>query len=262
MNYLIAGLAKSGTTMLFSRIQRALGPGLATHFEPDQDNQLTEILFPGSAGDSLTKVLIGRVSADNSQLREFDRHVLIYRDPRDQFVSMLLYLFYDFQVSSDQAGFDACYAALEKKCQDPEGVSAIGLYNKVAECVGRAPVAVFNNLHKVQKEYIDKFSPHSACYEDLLDGKWAPLEAYLGVPLTTDAAVPVEYTRVVRSKGYGDWRLWLNAADIEYTNAQWGESITALGYALGEPNVHQEIAAETTTDYVRQFDPRLNQAPS
>jgi len=245
--------------MLFSRIQSALGDNVQTFFEPDQTSQLSDILRRGPTVDTLSKVLIGRVTSDHILLGEFDKHVVIYRDPRDQFVSMLLYLFYDFQLSGDQAGYDSCFAALEKKCEDPAGVSAIELYNKVAECVGRAPVAVFNNLHKVQKEYINAFSPHKACYEDLLDGHWAPLEAFLGLTLTQEAQVPREYNRVVRSKGYGDWRRWLNADDIEFTNTQWGKSIHALGYSLGDPIEGQVIAPETTLDYVRQFDPQQNQ---
>ena len=113
MNYLISGLAKSRTTILFSRFQEALPDGVSTFFEPDQDNALREILDLGRQGNTLTKVLVGRVKAENTPLRDFDRHVLIYRDPRDQFISMLLYLFYDFQLNGDAAGYRSALQALE-----------------------------------------------------------------------------------------------------------------------------------------------------
>ncbi len=241
--------------MLFSRIRRALGSSSEFFFEPDEQPQLRDILAKGVKSDTLTKVLVGRVMPDFDVLADFDKHVLIYRDPRDQFISMLLYLFYDFQLSGDQAGFDACFAALQRKQQDPANVSTVELYNQVAGCVGRAPIAVFNNLHRVQAEYIEAFSPHRACYEELLDGKWHGLEAYLGLPLAQEAQVPQEYSRVVRSKGYGDWRSWLNAEDMVYTNTEWGGSIAALGYMPGVPPEAQRITAETTTEYVKQFDP-------
>ena len=244
--------------MLFSRIREALDSGAEFFFEPDQQSQLRDILSQGANSDTLTKVLVGRVMPDFDVLAEFDRHVLIYRDPRDQFISMLLYLFYDFQLNGDQAGFDACFAALQRKQQDPANVSTVELYNQVAGCVGRAPVAVFNNLHRVQAEYIEAFAPYKACYEELLDGKWHSLEAYLGLTLAQEAQVPQEYSRVVRSKGYGDWRSWLNADDIAYTNAEWRGTIAALGYMPGVPPVAQLITAETTTEYVKQFDPRHN----
>ena len=242
--------------MLFSRIQRALNTNVDTFFEPDQLAQFENILSQGADRDTLTKVLIGRVKSENHILNSFDKHIMIFRDPRDQFVSMLLYLFYDFQLSGDQAGYDECFAALERKQRDPEAFSAIDLYSRLAACVGRAPVAVFNNLHRVQSDYMGAFSPHLACYEDLLRGRWSALESYLGMSLEHDAQVPDQYTRVVRSKGYGDWRRWLNADDIEYTNAQWSESILALGYTLGEVEMNQAIAVETSTDYVKQFNPR------
>lgn len=241
--------------MLFSRIREALDSSGEFFFEPDEQSQLRDILSKGAESDTLTKVLVGRAMPDFDVIAEFDKHVLIYRDPRDQFISMLLYLFYDFQLSGDQAGFDTCFAALQRKQQDPANVSTIDLYNQVAGCVGRAPVAVFNNLHRVQAEYIDVFAPHKACYEDLLDGKWRSLEAYLGFPLAQEAQVPQEYSRVVRSKGYGDWRSWLNADDIAYTNAEWGDTIATLGYMPGKAPVNQVIAAGTTTEYIKQFDP-------
>jgi hypothetical protein len=260
LNYLVSGLAKSGTTMLFSRIRQALDANVETFFEPDQQAQLQGILSQGAHRDTLSKVLIGRLTSDDTLLHKFDKHVVIYRDPRDQFVSMLLYLFYDFQVSGDQQGYDKCFAALEKKQHDPARHSAIELYNEVASTVGRASAVVFSNLHRVQKDYIETFVPHRARYEDLLDGHWAELENYLGLTLDEDAQVPQEYNRVVRSKGYGDWRYWLNEDDIEYTNTYWGKSIAALGYSPGAIIAKQAIAPDTTLDYVKQFNPQRAQA--
>ncbi len=255
MNYLIAGLAKSGTTMLFSRLLQAMVAPVETFFEPDQAGQLADILKPSTSFNTLTKVLIGRVLPGNEILAEFDKHVVIYRDPRDQFISMLLYLFYDFQLSGDKAAYDKCYAALTKKQADPAAHSAIELYDLIASAVGRAPVAVFDNLHRVQRTYIEAFRPFRACYEDLLDGKWSELESYLDLPLGSEAEVPREYQRVVRSKGYGDWRNWLNDSDIEYTNKHWGKSLVELGYELGKTGSGQVISLETTIGYVSQFDP-------
>ena len=246
--------------MLFSRILQALDAATETFFEPDQQAQLRDILCRGGSGDTLTKVLIGRVLPKDSVLTDFDKHIVIYRDPRDQFISMLLYLFYDFQLSGDQAGYDECFAALQRKQQNPSDFSAIELYNQVASCVGRAPVAVFNKLHRVQKDYIAAFAPFEVRYEELLDGQWGELEAHLQLTLKQDAPVPVEYSRVVRSKGYGDWRNWLNADDTSYIDKHWGESIRALGYAEGEAEQNQRIARETTLDYVSQFDPRRHPA--
>jgi len=241
--------------MLFSRIHQALGEAVETFFEPYEQTQLDNILANTSTENTLSKVLIGRVLPENTVLGEFDRHVVIYRDPRDQFVSMLLYLFYDFQLNGDQAGFDECFAALQEKQHNPAGVSAVELYNLIASRVGRAPIAVFNNLHRVHRDYIATFTPHRARYEDLLVGKWGLLEDYLGLSLARSAEVPMEYSRVVRSRGFGDWHNWLTADDISFTNSQWGESILELGYELGSVEQDQVIEPKTSSDYVSQFNP-------
>ena len=257
MNFLIAGLAKSGTTMLFSRIQSALsGSDTACYFEPDTEDAIADILDNAAAQNTLTKVLIGRVKSTTAGIAEFDRNVMIYRDPRDQFVSMLLYLFYDFQLSGDQAGYDKCYAALERKLNDPEAVSCIDLWNTVSATVGRAPFNVFDNLHREQRAYFEAFAPCRARYEQLLDNDWQELENYLGLTLSgDDTRVPDDLKRVTRSKGYGDWRLWLTESDIQTTNEQWDENLAWLNYEPGTAQLDAPIPRETSLDYVSQFNP-------
>ncbi|WOJ96517.1 hypothetical protein R0137_14885 [Congregibacter brevis] len=257
MHYLIAGLAKSGTTRLFSQLKGALDQSpetLQTFFEPDTDEALKDVL--SQDGSTLTKVLIGRVSKENAVLEQFDSHVLIYRDPRDQFISMLLYLFYDFQVSGDAEAYAKARQALKAKVESPSTVSTIELYNTLATLVGRGPIGVFKRLHAIQREYEDAFSPFMLCYEDLLQGKnLSELSTYTGLALEGDAEVPAEYTRVARSRGFGEWRSWLNAEDLEFIDREWGENISYLGYALEPEAKVLEINPQTSLDYVAQFDP-------
>jgi len=260
LNYLIAGLAKSGTTILFSRLQQALATEPRTYFEPDREEQLAEILQSGARGDTLTKVLIGRVTSANSLLSRFERHILIYRDPRDQFISMLLYLFYDFQLSADHAGFNEAASALSRKVAEPTRHSTIELYNLVASLVGRAPVVVFNNLHREHRAYIDAFSPHLLRYEDFVDNRLQPVEQYLALDLHNDARVPAVYQRVARSKTYGDWRNWLNEQDLDYINRAWGETIQSLGYSLENDPGQLSVSPSTSLDYISQFDPSRQSA--
>jgi hypothetical protein len=258
MHYLIAGLAKSGTTRLFSQLQQALlrdGAAPATAFEPDTDEALQGIL--ATPGVTLTKVLVGRVKAGNAPIAAFDRHVLIYRDPRDQFLSTLLYFFYDFQVQGNVEGYRRAYAALERKVAAPEAVGTMALYDEVAALAGRAPLGVFRRLHEVQNAYEAAFSPHRLRYEALLDGDALPaLEAYLGLSLDNDdVEVPQSYARVARSRGYGEWRNWFNADDLAFADAQWGAHIAALGYERTTVPAGLAIDPASSLGYVRQFDP-------
>ncbi|MFT4768120.1 MAG: hypothetical protein ACI8RN_001253 [Glaciecola sp.] len=264
MHYLIAGLAKSGTTRLFSQLKEALDQSpesLSTYFEPDTDQALEAIV--NQDGSTLTKVLIGRVTKENASLERFDSHVLIYRDPRDQFISMLLYLFYDFQVSGDAQAYNSARQALEAKVASPSTVSTIELYNTLSKLVGRGPIAVFKRLHAIQREYETRFAPFMLCYEDLLQGKsLSALSHYTGLELQGDAEVPEEYTRVARSRGFGEWRAWLNSDDLAFIDREWGDNIRYLGYAL-EPQVETlAIESKTSLDYVAQFDPSRNASSS
>lgn len=256
MHYLISGLAKSGTTILFSRIQQALDPSPQAYFEPHLNEQFEDILGT-SAQDSntLTKVLIGRVTSANPLIAQFDRHVLIHRDPRDQFISMLLYLFYDFQVSGDQASYDLAHHALAQKVADPAGTSTIELYNLLAKLVGRAPTAVFEKLHQEQKAYIQAFSPHLMRYEDFIDGEVSEVEHYLGFSVANQAKVHSNYQRVARSQGYGEWRNWLNADDLDYVYRRWSDTLKEFGYACDGPIGNLTIAQASSLDYVAQFNP-------
>ena len=256
MNYLIVGLAKSGTTILFSRLRTALPNHTLTYFEPDQDQQLADILAAGVGHTTLTKALIGRVTARNEALSRFERQVIIYRDPRDQFISMLLYLFYDFQLSGDSRGFRQAHNALREKVEFPERYSTVALYNTVAGLVGRASIGVFNNLHAEQQAYIDTFSPYLLRYEDFIDGKLEGVENYLSLSLQNNAEVAESYTRVARSKAYGDWKNWLNQEDLNYLQGEWGSTLQNLGYPLAiQSDNNLSIARSTSLDYVDQFDP-------
>jgi hypothetical protein len=256
LNYLIAGLEKSGTTILFSRMQQAIRPKPRTYFEPDNDNQLLDILHTGNRlTPTLTKVLIGRVSSCNELLKQFQRHIVIHRDPRDQFISMLLYMFYDFQLSGDKGGYTAAREALANKVKSPEIHSTLELYNLIATLVGRAPIAVFNKLHREQQAYIQVFSPKLLRYEDFIDNKVQQIEDYLGFGIGNQVEVPPEYRRVARSRAYGDWRFWLNEDDLTYINREWGDAIQSLGYPLQRVPGTLFIQESTTLDYVSQFDP-------
>ena len=182
---------------------------------------------------------------------------MIFRDPRDQFLSTLLYLFYDFQVSGDADAYRAAYAALEAKVADPAGIATMDLYSEIARLAGRAPIGVFRKLHDVQREFDAAFRPYPLRYESLVEGEaLGALEEYLGLTLENERVqVPADFARVARSRGYGEWRLWFNEADAAFASREWGAHMEALGYAVDEPISELPIDPASSLDYVRQFDP-------
>ena len=50
----------------------------------------------------------------------------------------------------------------------------------------------------------------------MIDRRLEGLEGYVGVKLRGDASVAAELARVVRTKGYGGWKDWFTAEDVNY----------------------------------------------
>ncbi len=54
-------------------------------------------------------------------------------------------------------------------------------------------------------------------YEDFVDGNLAQLGRYLGASLAPEKiVVGNELSRVTRSSGHGDWKLWFTPEDVSY----------------------------------------------
>jgi hypothetical protein len=108
MKIVIAGLGKSGTTALFSKLKQAMPPETYCLFEP--------LRYEAPAVDPthvLTKVLIPHEKmVDFDSFSEFDRKIMIVRDPRDILVSRVLYDIYnDATLCRDDAGIDVAFSS-------------------------------------------------------------------------------------------------------------------------------------------------------
>ena len=93
-------------------------------------------------------------------------------------------------------------------------------------------------------------------YEDLIDG--AALQGlgdYLGLEIAEEADVDRDYSRVARSKNYGEWRSWLTLADQAWVCENWGEHLRSLGYSLEMVEEAPAINPELSLDYIAQFQP-------
>src|SRR5947209_20200187 len=97
---LILGAAKSGTTALFYAIKNALvsgrGVSVAGLFEPTEEREIVQYLSSTTDQVRLVKGLLGpllrRGSAVERLIAEFDRKIVIYRDPRDNVVSRICFM--------------------------------------------------------------------------------------------------------------------------------------------------------------------------
>jgi hypothetical protein len=116
----IFGQYKSGTTALFCQIRHAIyGHEVRELFEPKE--------YVETAGDAnrwlLAKVIL-RFDSTNiryDSFANFQKKVIIYRDPRDWLISTILFTFQQphFALYRDTARFETLFDLLRKKESDP-----------------------------------------------------------------------------------------------------------------------------------------------
>lgn len=231
MKIVIFGLAKSGTTALFYKIRGSLPGGAVCLFEPRsfdpralRAGRLRRLLTGRRPPDVLAKVLPFRPSGgvDAESFSSFERQILVVRDPRDRLISRLLYVVYHSAFYRQDERVCEFLRLLRRKEADPRSVPVRALLETFAELNGEQfsfeGWAADYAQHSVRAplDFHDGHPDLFVCkYEDMIDGRLAGLEDYLGLRLSGDGSVPAELGRVVRTKGYGNWRDWFTAGDAE-----------------------------------------------
>ena len=182
--------------------------------------------------------------------------VLIVRDPRDQFISQMLYHFYEFKARGDRTGYESARDLLRRNIESPSTVSTIQLYDTIASLAGCPRSKSLAKRYQRLMSFLDRYQPHTIRYEDFVDGKVAALSHYLGLPVSTSSRVDDEHRRVVRTKTHGEWRAWLTAEDLEFINGRVAEFMLALDYpVISSIESPAPIPVATTLEYVEQFLP-------
>ena len=125
MRIVIFGLAKSGTTALFYILKSALPPSTLCLFEPRSFNARTldrnqfVRFLKESDHDVLAKVLPFRPHdpGDAESFSDFEKQILIVRDPRDRLISRLLYGIYHSNFYHDNREVTAFLEILYKESE-------------------------------------------------------------------------------------------------------------------------------------------------
>ena len=246
--YLVIGPAKSGTTALTYAVASAVQASTVMFEEPPE---MLERLPEGG----VAKVLYDHF--DEQRLLRgatFASHrMLLVRDPRDLFISRLLYV-----VSArrewlgDEALMHRLLRMLWDKQQSPEDVSLLDvgalLFGDRQEAVCRlmSPIERYAGFLSAQHQ--------SWCvvrYEDFVAGELASLENYLERPVGYRPVIDLQYRRVARSYSSGNWRHWLNSDDLCHLRRDLAPLVEVLGYGDDwEPASAQQISPAHSWDYV------------
>lgn len=246
---LITGYPKTGTTVVYHSIRVRLPEGSICQFEPE----LRQMPFPE---DNDLPVLVKSFIPYSVEYDSFNKKVLIVRDPRDTFISNLLYKPYNYvlgKIKGNEADtlevIDTFLGLLKKKEQHPGSVSVRELHQLFED----------QEFRVLDGKMIEYYQEHKRIfilrYEDFIDGHTRKLEKYLGLEIARDPEI--QEKRVIRSKSYGNWKDWFTSEDVEYYHPKFKEFMDVFGYkddwTLNEsPSIDPSVSSEYVNRIVNE----------
>lgn len=258
---IIFGLVKTGTTALFYKIRKSLPYDTVEFFEPK-----TYINSPADKNISmLAKVLVNqRNYKDYLNCNQFDKKVMLIRDPRDRIISVLIYSVIHSDFYNDEGKMNIFIDRLRQKENDPLSVSVRDLLIlkrqlrsvEIPENIGEKIGDMFKKMSLSQIEFQEKTrNVFLFKYEDMIDKKLSGLEKYLGITLTVESDVPRNLDRVVSTKGYGNWRNWFTREDVEFFKPIVKDHMEKYGYDFDDwkLNENPKILPEHCSEYIERI---------
>jgi len=229
MRVVIVGLGKSGTTALLYAVRTAMPADTQLLFEP---RTYVAVHQPNVAA----KVLLHpKHPMEHAFYRQFDRVILLVRDPRDVLISRALYrIFGATRLLTDPARLDEYLALLRAKEADPQSISMLRINMLFERLVG----PTLHSDEGRQRMLSDAMAFHDAfpdClvyrYETMVDGQFGALARYLSLQASAmKPDVPAEFGRVVRSRRAGNWRDWFCDEDVAHYRPLLSAYMRRYGY--------------------------------
>jgi hypothetical protein len=276
VNILVLGKGKSGTTVIGKTIEHSM-PGSRFHMEPktvgyleglkpDPGGHVVKLLY--DAWHNRPRMLLGIVSGETPI--QFDRIVVIVRDPRDLMISEALYRPFNIaRAGRNTSSWDPFLEALQRKEADPASVSfssIVETFNAIAPnarvTLGQGTGATYYRWIRRLRDRSEKLNVHVLRYEDFMRGEMQNLEQFLGFPLSENRDVG-EWNRTLRSGAYDNWRRWFTAADVEELKPQLQSTLNEWGYGDDwELDPSPTISTEEASGYVQRIIEEAEARPS
>jgi len=214
-NALIIGAGKSGTSGLCFAMARAMN--MRYEFEHDT----------GDDRNVIRKKLWGECCVLNSE--RYEHIFFITRDPRDRFISALLYGLTtpEVDVYKEKEYAEHFFRLLRRKEQERD-FSTMKIYREAVRlnCVQRNmdPQLDWLSLEAFNK-YQDLENFHLVFFDDIANGDFSAVENVIRKKLTFTVG-PVSHL-VYRANRSGQWRDWFTDSDVENFRGiveSWGET--------------------------------------
>jgi hypothetical protein len=256
MRVVVVGLGKSGTSALVYAIRSAMPADTQLLFEP------RAFVALHSANVAAKVLLHPKFPMEQAFYRQFDRIVLLVRDPRDLLVSKALYRMFNAKaIQSDPAKLDRYLDLLRAKEADPRSVSLTRINRLFQDLVGPT-LHSDEGLGRMLSDAVAFHEAYPDCfvfrYEDMVEGRFGPLAQHLS--LSADAMrpqVPATLSRVVRSRRAGNWRDWFCLEDVLHYRPLLAAYMSRYGYAddwtlASDPVIRPEECSEYVLRLVRE----------
>lgn len=258
MSIVILGLAKTGTTGLYSAIKEAIGQrGEEWYFlfEPTKRRQLRSLRRYAPDVPLLTKAMVRIEPRLRIDYPAFEHRVMTVRDPRDIMVSHLLFrpLIRRSVVNTDQRSLDRFVALIREKETDPASHSMRELHARGDELgVGASGFGQITEImdHMIALGQEREF--HTVRYEDFVEGYLEELSDYLGFEVKNAETSSESWLgHIARSKSYGEWRDWFLPEDVEFFRPLFARFMEYQGYAdEWDLPVEQHIDPSSASEHI------------
>ena len=250
MRAVVVGLGKSGTTALVYAIRAAMPGDTELLFEPHAHVEL-------KAPNVAAKVLLHpKFPLDPAFYRQFDKIILLVRDPRDILVSKGLYRIYGGNpLHADLPKLDQYVELLRAKERDPRSVPFMRILALFASLNGRGPNPDLGIARRLN-DIVQFQQAFPGClvytYEAMVANRFDAVAQFLSLPAQAMIPeVPASLHRVVRSRRADNWRDWFCPEDVDYYRPLFSAYMRRYGYADDWTlNSAPRIPAEEASEYV------------
>ena len=203
----------------------------------------------------VVKMLLERFTkTDQSLLGLFDKIVFVYRDPRDNIVSRLLWQTASLKGIDSVEKVEKAISLLKKKENDRHCLSVIDLYRQIGGLAGVPnwfEGAIRYAFLPLKFISIAEENCFILKYEDYIDGHVDDLNMYLGFDVVHGAPPPAEFAMTMRTASHGSWRLWFNEEDVEYFLTHHRSEMIRMGYSnLDGLSEEKRISSRESSDYL------------
>jgi hypothetical protein len=264
MRIFILGVGKSGTTALTYKVAEGLPncrafSGGHPRRRRGYENAVYKHTFEERKGKGF------ELYREHLARERYDKKIWIARDPRDSAVSRMLYRWHR-GIGRHREQFEAHMEIVLRKEKDPRAIPFLEVCRQAShESWPTSAEAVLDEERQRctrMAEFIATLddSWHFFRFEDMVDGKFDGLNAYLGFAVGRETEVP-EWTgkaKVVRKKAYGDWRHWYTPADVERYAPVQSPYLQAAGYdpadwrLADEPVIEPEFSSRYMTGLIER----------